>query len=141
MGQTITAYLCCDGAAEAIAFYTRAFGAKERYRIPNEDGSIGHAELEIGDSMIALADEAPALHVVSPRRQVGHSVSIVIDTEDVDSAFDRAVKAGATVERALNDEPYGRAGWLIDPFGHRWGLMSIKHNFDPATMGGETVGH
>ncbi len=136
MGQTITAYLCCDGAAEAIAFYTKAFGAKERYRFPMDDGRIGHCELEIGNSVIALSDEAPELNVISPKKQSGHSLSLVIDVEDVDAAWQRAVEAGAEVERPLKDEPYGRAGWVIDPFGHRWSIMRTNPDFDPASMGG-----
>lgn len=136
MGQTITAYLCCDGAAEAIAFYTKTFGAKERYRFAMDDGRIGHCELEIGNSVIALSDEAPELNVVSPKKQSGHSLSLVIDVEDVDAAWQRAVEAGAEVERPLKDEPYGRAGWVIDPFGHRWSIMRTNPDFDPASMGG-----
>lgn len=135
MSQTVTAYLCVDGAAEAIAFYTKAFGAKERYRFPNEDGTIGHAELEIGTSVVALADEAPELNVVSPKRQEGHSASFVIDVDDVDAAWQRAVDAGALVERPLKDEPYGRSGWVVDPFGHRWSIMHSNPDFDPASMG------
>jgi PhnB protein len=137
MGHTIMAYLCVDGAAEAIAFYTKAFGAKERYRFPMEDGSIGHCEMEIGNSVIALSDEAPELNVVSPKKQSGHSLSIVMDVEDVDAVWQQALDAGAEVERPLKDEPYGRAGWIIDPFGHRWSIMRTNPSFDPASMGME----
>lgn len=139
MGQTVTAYLCCDGAAEAIAFYTKAFGAKERYHIPVEGGRIGHAELEIGGSVIYLSDEWPEGGVYSPKTVGRATASFVLDVDDVDAAWQRAVDAGATVERPVKDEPYGRGGWLFDPFGHRWNIQQPKADFDPASMAAEAV--
>ena len=92
-------------------------------RVTNEDGTIGHAAIRIGDAALMLADEWPEMKVLSPATLGGNSVSFVLATDDVDAAFDRAVRAGGRVERAVKDEPYGRAGWVIDPFGHRWCIM------------------
>lgn len=140
MGQTITAYLCVDGAAEAIAFYTKAFGAKERYRIPMDGGRIGHAELEIGSSVIYLSDEWPDGGVLSPKTLKGFTASFVLDVENIEAAWQRAIDAGATVERPLKDEPYGRGGWVFDPFGHRWSIQQPAADFDPASMAAKSVG-
>jgi len=139
MKQTVTAYLCCDGAAEAIAFYTRAFGAKERYRIPMDGGRIGHAELEIGGSVIYLSDEWAEGGVFSPKTLKGYTASFVLDVDDIEAAWQKAIDAGATVERPLKDEPYGRGGWVFDPFGHRWNIQQPAADFDPASIGAESV--
>lgn len=138
--RQVTAYLCVRGAAEAIDFYTRAFGAVERYRLPNADGTLGHAEVTIGDTLLMLSDEAPQLGVVSPLTQEGHCVSFVLDVDDVDAAWERALGAGATIVRPLTDEPYGRGGWVVDPFGHHWSLMTANPEFDPAAMAAGAVG-
>jgi PhnB protein len=130
----VTAYLCAKGAAEAIEFYKAAFGAKEQYRWLGPDGQIGHAEIMIGDSLVMLSDEAPDLGVLSPHGMPGHSVSFVLDVDDADAAFQRAVAAGATVTRPLKDEPYGRGGWLVDPFGHHWSVMTPNPDFNPAEL-------
>lgn len=130
--RRVTAYLCAKGAAEAVAFYARAFGATEGYRMTMPDGRIGYTELTIGGSLLMLSDEAPELGVLSPRSLGGNSASFVIEVDDADAAFARALAAGATVERPLTDEPYGRAGWVVDPFGHRWSIMTPNAQFDPA---------
>ncbi len=130
----VTAYLCAKGAANAIDFYKKAFGAVELSRMQGEDGNIGHAEITIGATTIMLADEFPEMNVYSPLTLKGSSVSFVIDGPDCDAAFQRAIDAGATVERPMRDEPYGRGGWLVDPFGHRWSIMTSNPNFDPASM-------
>lgn len=130
----VTAYLCCNGAAEAIEFYKRAFGAEELYRMPNPDGRLGHAELTIGDTTLFLSDEWPEMNVRSPKSLGGSSVSFVLDVPDADAAFARATEAGAEVERSLKDEPYGRAGWVVDPFGHRWCISTSNPDFDPSKM-------
>ena len=130
----VTPYLCAKGAAAAIAFYEAAFGATERYRLPNADGTLGHAELTIGDTTIYLSDEAPSLGVFSPATLKGNSCSFVVDVDDADAAFARAVAAGATVERPVTDAPYGRGGWVVDPFGHRWSLQTPNPNFKPEDM-------
>ncbi|HEY7295047.1 MAG TPA: VOC family protein [Dehalococcoidia bacterium] len=132
--RRVTAYLCAKGAAEAVAFYARAFGATEGYRFTMPDGRIGYTELTIGGSTLMLSDEAPELGVLSPRSLGGNSTSFVVEVEDADAAFQRALDAGATVERPLKDEPYGRAGWVVDPFGHRWSIMTPTPDFDPAQM-------
>jgi PhnB protein len=134
--QTVTPYLCCKGAREAIGFYERAFGAAERYRIPWKGDRLGHAEIAIGNTVVMLADEFPEMGVLSPATLGGPSCSLVVCVDDVDAAFARAVDAGATVERPLTDEPHGRGGWLRDPFGHRWHLMRPDPAFDPAAIGG-----
>ncbi len=123
----VTAYLCVNGAADAIEFYKRAFDATEKFRMSEVDGRIGHAEITIGGTTLYLADEYPDMRVLSPARLNGSSVSFVIEVEAADAAFQRAIYCGAKVERPLKDEPYGRAGWLIDPFGHRWCIMTPDH--------------
>ncbi len=130
----VTTYICVDGASDAIAFYTRAFGAEELYRLPNPDGRLGHAEIKIGDTVLMLSDEWPEGGVRSPLRFEGSCVSLVLDVPDCDVAFARAIEAGAKVERPLKDEPYGRGGWVIDPFGHRWSIMTSNPNFQPEDM-------
>jgi PhnB protein len=117
---TVTAYLCASPAAQAIDFYKRAFSAEELSRMEEGDGRIGHAEIRVGASLLMLADEWPQFKVLSPRTLDGNSVSFVLSVPDADAAFAQALTAGATEERPLKDEPFGRAGWLVDPFGHRW---------------------
>lgn len=130
----VTAYLCANGAADAIEFYKRAFGAEEIYRMPNPDGRLGHAEIKIGGTTLFLSDEWPEMHVLSPKTLGGYSTSFVLDVPDADAAFERATGAGAEVERPLKDEPWGRAGWVVDPFGHRWCISTSNPDFDPSKM-------
>jgi PhnB protein len=130
----VTLYICAKGAADAIEFYKRAFGAEERYRIPWEGGKIGHAEITIGETVIMLSDEFPEFGVRSPLTLGGNSCSLSAEVQDVDAAFQRAIDAGARMERPIKDEPYGRGGWLIDPFGHRWHLLRSNPRFDPKSM-------
>jgi PhnB protein len=130
----VTTYICASGAADAIEFYKRAFGAEERYRLPQPDGRLGHAEITIGDTLLMISDEWPEMRVLSPATLGGNSVSLVLDVPDADAAFQRAVEAGARVERPLKDEPYGRGGWVIDPFGHRWSIMTANPDFKPEDM-------
>ncbi|MEX2236962.1 MAG: VOC family protein [Dehalococcoidia bacterium] len=120
--KDVTPYLCADGAAEAIEFYRKAFGAEETFRMAEDDGRIGHAELMIGASPVFISDEAPELGVLSPKKLAGSATSMVLKVGDADAAFQRAIDAGATVQRPLSDEFYGRSGWLVDPFGHRWNI-------------------
>jgi PhnB protein len=134
MAITVTAYLCAKPAAEAIEFYKRAFGAVERYRIPNPDGRLGHAEITIGETLLMLSDEAPDLGVLSPTTLHGSGTAFVLDVPDCDAVFQRAIDAGARMDRPLKDEPYGRGGWLTDPFGHRWSVMTSNPEFDPSQM-------
>ena len=117
----VTPYLIVDGASAAIEFYTSVFGAAERMRMAAPDDKVGHAELEIGDSMIMLADEAPDMDARSPRAVGGTPVSLHVYVEDVDSVFERAVQAGAKGLRPVEDRFYGdRSGSFEDPYGHRW---------------------
>lgn len=119
--RSLTPYLTVSGAAAAIDFYRAAFGAEEAgERYVEADGHIGHAMLDIQGQQIFLSDEYPPLDVLSPSSRGGATSSIVLGVDDADAAFARAVAAGATVDRPLKDEPYGRSGWLVDPFGHRW---------------------
>jgi PhnB protein len=130
----VTTYICVDGAADAIDWYKRAFDAEELYRLPGPDGRLSHAEIKIGDTVLMLSDEWPEGNVKSPLRFDGSCVSLVIDVTDCDAAFARAVDAGATVNRPLADAPYGRGGWIIDPFGHRWNIMTSNPDFKPEDM-------
>lgn len=132
--RKVTAYLCVKGAAAAIEFYTRAFGAEEQYRLPNPDGTLGHAEITIGSSLLMLSDEAPRLGVLSPASLGGSATAFVLEVADADAAFARALDAGAVVSRPLKDEPYGRGGWIVDPFGYRWSVMTPNPEFKPEAM-------
>ena len=117
-------YLCINGAATAIDFYSEVFGAKERMRMPGPPGqpdSIGHAEIEIGDSVIMLSDEFPDMGSKGPSHYGGSPVGLSVYVEDVDAAFERAVKLGAKVLRPVENQFYGdRSGQFEDPFGHTW---------------------
>ena len=124
MTTSVTAYLTCDGAAQAIDFYRAAFDAAELSRMEDTDGRIGHAEIRIGETTLYVSDEYPELQVFGPLRRGGASAANVIHVPDADASFDRAVKAGATVQRPLQDNPFGRSGWIVDPWGHRWSIMT-----------------
>ncbi len=127
--HTATPYLIVKGAAEAIDFYKKAFGAAELFRIPAPGGKIGHAELKIGDSPIMLADEAPEMDARSPQSLGGTAMSILLYVPDVDAQFKQAVAAGAKVLKPVQDQFYGdRSGFLQDPFGHRWGLATHQED-------------
>ena len=133
--RTATPYLIVKGAAEAIEFYKRAFGATEMLRTADPQGRVGHAEIKIGDSVIMLADEHPAMGYRSPRSLGGSSVSILLYLEDVDAVFERAVKAGAKAQRPVMDQFYGdRSGTLEDPFGHMWTVATHVEDVPPAEL-------
>ena len=105
----VFAYICVDGAAEAIDFYTRAFGAQERCRLPvSEGGPLGHAEIRIGNTVLFLADEYPQYNWLAPPHLAGNAASLVLAVEDCDAAFQRAIDAGATVHRPIADGHDGR---------------------------------
>src|SRR5262245_3662534 len=117
--HTATPYLIVKGAAAAIEFYKKAFGATERIRLPGPDGRVGHAEIQIGDSTIMLADEFPEMGIRAPQSPGGAGVSIALYVADVDVQFKKAIAAGAKEMRAVKDQFYGdRTGTLADPFGH-----------------------
>lgn len=119
--HSVTPYLIIKGAARALEFYKQAFGASEVMRLEGPGGSIGHAEVRIGDSRIMMADEHPDMGVLSPESIGGSPVSMMIYTEDVDAMFQQALDAGGEQVRPLQDQFYGdRSGTLKDPFGHQW---------------------
>lgn len=127
--HSVTPYLIVRGGSDAIEFYTKAFGAVELFRFPAPGGKIGHAEIKIGDSPIMLADEHPEMGYNGPESIGGSPVSLMIYVDDVDTVFNRAVAAGATVKEKLQDKFYGdRSGSLIDPFGHVWHLATHKED-------------
>ena len=133
--RTATPYLIIKGAADAIEFYKKAFGATELLRMADPQGRVGHAEIKIGDSVIMLADEHPSMGYRGPRSLGGSSVSILLYLPDVDDVFARAVKAGAKAQRAVANQFYGdRSGTLEDPFGHVWTVATHVEDVAPEEM-------
>ena len=133
--HTATPYLIVKGAARAIDFYKQVFGATELMRFPGPGGAIGHAEIKIGDSPIMLADEAPQMGYRSPQSIGGTPVSLMLYVQDVDKVVDRAVRAGAKLERPVTDQFYGdRNGTIHDPFGHVWTISTHKEDVSPEEM-------
>lgn len=131
----VTPYLHVDGAAAAIEFYGAVFGATERVRMPAPEGKVGHAEIQLGDSVIMLADEMPEMDIRGPRAIGGTPVTLSVYVEDVDAVFERAVNAGATALRAIETQFYGdRSGQFEDPFGHRWNVASHVEDVSPEEM-------
>jgi len=128
-------YLSVDDAAKAIEFYKRAFGATERMRMPGPDGKIGHAEIQIGDSIIMLADPFPEGNVKPPKKLGGTTVGIFLYVEDVDSVVQDAVDAGASLSSAVEDMFWGdRFGQVQDPFGHQWQIATHVKDVPPDEM-------
>jgi PhnB protein len=133
--HTVTPYLAVDDAAEAIEYYTKAFGAKERARMETPDGKIGHAELEIGDSLVMLSDPFPQASTRSPKELGGTSVSVFMYVEDVDAVVKQAVDAGAKVTMEVADQFWGdRFGSVMDPFGHLWSIATHVEDVPPEEM-------
>jgi uncharacterized glyoxalase superfamily protein PhnB len=133
--HTLTPYMTVRDAARAIEFYKQAFGAVEKGVMNGPDGKIMHAELRIGDSIVMLADEFPQYGSMSPLSTGGAGMGLHIYVEDVDSAFDRAVKAGASVEMPVSDMFWGdRYGKLADPFGHKWSIATHKADLSMEEM-------
>ena len=131
----VTPYLAVDGAADAIEFYGKVLGTRERMRMPGPDGKIGHAELELGDSVIMLADEFPDMGHRGPKSLGGTPVTISVYVEDVDDAFQRAIEEGAKELRPVENQFYGdRSGQFEDPFGHRWNVSTHVEDIPPAEM-------
>jgi len=129
--HSVTPYLYIRGAGQAIEFYKRAFGAKERMRMPNADGTVGHAELEMGDSVIMLAD-APATAADAAQ---GVTSSILLYVQDADATFKRALESGATQLQPLENKFYGdRMGMVKDPFGHEWSIGTHVEDVSPEEM-------
>lgn len=130
--HTITPHITLRNAAQAIDFYKRAFGAEELGRSLTPDGKIMHAAIRIGDSLIMMNDEFPNMGSSSAETLGGTSITLHIQTEDVDSLFDRAVKAGAKATMPVADQFWGdRYGQVVDPFGQRWSLATRVEQLTP----------
>jgi len=133
--HTVTPYLIVNGAARALDFYRKAFGAKEQVRMPGPDGKVMHAEIQIGDSKVMLADEFPQMGAKSPQSIGGTPVGICLYVARVDAVYEQAIAAGAKVERPLKDQFYGdRSGTVIDPFGHKWTIATHIEDVSPDEM-------
>jgi len=131
----VTPYLIVNGAAAAIDFYKSVLGATERMRMAGPDGKLGHAELEIGDSVIMLADEHPEMNARGPKTVGGTPVFLHVYVEDADSVFERAVEAGAEPLQPVEDKFYGdRSGGFADPFGHHWNVATHVEDIPPDEM-------
>ena len=132
----VTPYLHVDNAAEAMDFYMKVFGATERMRMAGPSNTIVHAELELGDSLIMLSDEAPDMGIRSPKAVGGTPVTISLYVENVDVVFDQAISAGAKSVSPVEDQFYGdRSGQFEDPWGHRWSVASHVEDVPPEEMG------
>ena len=128
-------YLAIKGAARALGFYAKAFGAVEQYRLTMPDGRVGHAEIRLGDSLIMLSDEFPEFGGTAPGTLGGTPVSIHLYVEAVDGFVARALAAGATARKPVMDQFYGdRSGQLEDPFGHLWWVATHREDVAPAEM-------
>jgi len=129
------AYLHVRNAADAIQFYTEAFGAEEKLRLTEPSGRIGHAELEIGGTILMLADEFPEYGILGPQVHGGTTVTLHLHVDNADEVIRRAIEAGAELEREPKDEFYGeRSGVVRDPFGHRWNIGHSIEDVPPDEM-------
>lgn len=134
--HTVTPYLIVKGAAKALDYYKKAFGATEIMRMDGPGGSIGHAEIKIGDSIMMLADEHPEMGFRGPEASGGSPVGMCLYVENCDAVFNQALAAGGTVKRPLQDQFYGdRSGTLTDPFGHVWTISTHKEDLTPEEIG------
>ena len=130
-----TPYLCVRGAADALEFYKKAFGATEVMRMDQPDGRVGHAEIRIGTALVMLADEFPEMGFKSPQTLGGSPVLIHVYVEDIAAFVERAVAAGATLKRPVQDQFYGdRSGGVEDPFGHSWYFATHVEDVAPEEM-------
>jgi PhnB protein len=130
--HSLTPYLICANAAQAIEFYAKAFSAAEQFRLPGPGGKVMHACLKIGDSMLMLTDEWPEHQAFGPTTLKGTPVTIHLYVTDVDASFKQAVDAGATATMPVTDMFWGdRYGQLLDPFGHRWSLATHTRDMSP----------
>ena len=130
--HSVTPYLIVRGGVRALEFYKQAFGAEERFRMDGPDQTIGHAEIQIGNSMIMLADENPTWNAKAPEAGVAPPVQLMIYVDDVDDTFARALAAGGKETRPIKDQFYGdRSGTLTDPFGHVWTVATHVEDLTP----------
>jgi PhnB protein len=133
--HTATPYLAVDDAAEALEYYKKAFGAKERGRMEGPDGKIGHAEIQIGDSLVMLSDPFPQAATRTPKELGGTTASVFLYVDDVDAFVQKAVGAGATVTTEVADQFWGdRFGTITDPFGHLWSIATHVEDVAPEEM-------
>jgi PhnB protein len=133
--MTLIPYIIVRDAASALDFYARAFGAEEKFRLTDPAGRIGHAEIAIGDAIVMLADEHPEWGAVSPDSLGGTPVSLHLSVADADAAAERAVAAGATLLRPVEDQFHGnRSGMIADPFGHKWMISQQTETVSPEEM-------
>ena len=131
----VTPYLSVQGAARAIDFYKKAFGAIEVMRMPGPEGKLGHAEIRIGASRVMLSDEYPEMHFMGPETRGGTTVHLHVYVRDVDRRVARAVAAGAKLIRPVQDQFYGdRSGSIEDPFGHVWHLATHQEDLSKAEL-------
>ena len=129
--RSVTAYLSIRGAAQAIEYYKLAFEAVETMRMPGPEGQVGHAEIQIGDSIVMLSDEYPGIDFLGPKSRGGTTVPMHLYVKDVDATVARAVAGGAKVIKPVEDQFYGdRRGTIEDPFGHVWHVAT--HIEDPS---------
>lgn len=133
---TLAPYLIVGDGAAAIVFYQQVFGARLRMRLDGPRGRIGHAELEIGDSLVMLADEHPEIGALAPLTIGGTPVGLHIYVEDVDAVAAKAVSAGAALKRPVENQFYGdRLGSIVDPFGHLWHISTRIEDVSPEEIG------
>ena len=135
--RRVTPALVVRGGAQALEFYAEVFGATERMRFPGPDGTIAHAEIEIGDSVVIVEDESPYMGTKAPPAGGldGSPTFLFVYVEDVDAVVERAVKLGATLRRPPQDQFYGdRDGYLVDPFGHGWTVATHVEDVGPEEM-------
>ncbi|MBV9827747.1 MAG: VOC family protein [Alphaproteobacteria bacterium] len=130
--SSLTPYLIVSDGAAALAFYAAAFGATERLKLVRPDGKLGHTEMEVGNSVIMLADEAPSYGALAPGHYGGSPVKLHLYVGDVDAVVAKALGAGATLLQPVQDQFYGdRAGSITDPFGHVWHIATHIEDVPP----------
>jgi PhnB protein len=133
--HTVTPYIIVKGARKALEFYQQAFGASVHICMDGPGESVAHAEFRIGDSQVMLGEENPAWGAVSPTTLGGTPTGICLYVADCDAMFNRAVAAGATVVKPLQDQFYGdRSGTVADPFGHKWTIATHIEDVAPEEM-------
>ena len=133
--HTLTPYIEIENASEAIEFYKRAFDAKENSRMGAPGGKVGHAELEIGDSLLMLADPFPQSSIKTPKDVGGTTVNLFLYVDDADAVVQQAVDAGATMTRPVEDKFWGdRFGIVTDPYGHTWSIGTHVEDVSPGEM-------
>jgi len=133
--HSVTPHLVCAGAAEAIEFYKKAFGAVEVARLPGPGGKLMHAQIRIGDSPVMLMEEMPEWETLGPKALKGSPVGIHLYVEDADALVARAAKAGAKVTMPVSEQFWGdRYGIVLDPYGHRWSVATHVRDVTPKEM-------